>query len=374
LSKLVRKYYNSEYGRAFFQYIPDHVKREARFWAACVGNMPDLLASTEFVPDRFRSNKESAKELITYMGTEGQVALGFIDAELRQDPEILVLCGLLKDRTSVCNGVTDNTAPVGDDIVYSVKFSLHADASQASNVVYKHMQEVFGTGRHFWPNAFSIKFCGDPDGFTKEAGHCFGTCGMICHKVQKKGELCTPATNGTHPPMTCQQAIASVKPYVVTNHSCWAMGFRTHQQRSKDNDGYMVQVVEQRRGAEEGEFPERWGPCELGPGQRIENKMAADVGLKVFQLEIPEFPESEEAFCDGKGRRIQELIVRKQVERLTKAVKRWRDERRRHGCDPSITHLECPPMTADDAGEWMEWMSRNGLCFQLGALYEDLVG
>jgi len=50
--------------------------------------------------------------------------------------------------------------------------------------------------------------------------------------------------------------------------SCWRFAVRFHQQLSKETNGFMIQV-EERNG--------------LGDGQKIETKMAKEVGIKVFR-------------------------------------------------------------------------------------------
>jgi len=67
-------------------------------------------------------------------------------------------------------------------------------------------------------------------------------------------------------------------------HSCWRFRSRWRQLEAKESGGFMVQVVERPVNRFTGSY---FGALELAGGQDIEERMADDVGLRIFRLDMP---------------------------------------------------------------------------------------
>jgi len=218
--------------------------------------------------------------------------LSKLQPPLNQHPLLLRAAGLLNAELP---GINDTKKEHGQ-IILSVKFDLHADGSHVASSVYDAMcrNSALDKFKIYLPNTFGKGFCRDMKTATVEQGHCFGACERKCCKATCDGNNGSEIQFGRR--ILCRDF-----PGKITTHSCWAWSFRWHLRcAAQGSSGLMVQVEESGG---------------LGAGQRIETRMAAEEGLKVVRVEVPEHGWADDA-----------------VRRLGEEITRWRAR----GCDKQL--------------------------------------
>jgi len=223
---------------------------------------------------------------------------------LRFAGELLLSQQELRDRAGLrdfswLSAHDSSSVPV---VVMSVRYALNKKSSAASTYLQIFLSEhpFFKKFRFYNPNAFSKRFCKyKADGTTIDWDACADgdwKCRGRLDGAEKCGfpEYCggrnqyCPGCKGKDE--TCTRPCKD---------SCWRYSFRWHQQLAKNSRGFMLQVVETGK---------------LGPGQELEDRMAEDIGLRIFRIAIDAGFNATRA--DGPSE--QEKIV---VDKLAVAVK-----------------------------------------------------
>merc|ERR1712008_14024 len=177
------------------------------------------------------------KDVVLAAVRQNGVALKFAEDYLNQDAECLKASGLWDE--------DQQDYPNNELVIQSVKFSLGKNTSPYATwfgLAFKKDNYLKNFMTHN-PNAWYKQSC-DPKG-TDLDHPCNGTLEK-CQNQKKNMEAGKPCPT-----------------------TCWRVSFRFHQEESQKTNGYMVQVEE---------F------SGLGQGQKIETKMAIEVGLKVFRI------------------------------------------------------------------------------------------
>lgn len=261
---------------------------EAVVWAAFMqvnqepagpdGEAPANVQALKWASQSLRSDRD----FMTRAMKVNHVALQFADESLLQDPELRSKA-LLVPRPGFGDNareraVGDVLIGKGSEVVLSVRVgAADEEPGPFARIVYQEMRrhEFFRGFRAHNPGQTSRMFCG-PDERYHDASHdCRGDCDTVC-----KYDLACPLKRRS--PCSPGPGPAS--------HSCWRYAFRYCLREAKDSGGFMVQVVERPGGPYVFK-----GSLELSEGQRIEAEIADAMGLKTFQIEMPEHwaPRSE---------------------------------------------------------------------------------
>lgn len=185
-------------------------------------------------------------------------ALKFAAGGLNQDRKLLKKAGL-----DFAGSLQQSIATIPEWIVMSVKFGLHAEASDFSTDTHNRIvsSDFLRAFNLHDPNAFNKLFCGKlPNG---EPNWDRATdIEFPCRGTQQTCQL--PAELNGHP----------------TSGSCWRYSFGWYLRAAKTKGGIMLQAVERNKG-DDGTI----GDLDLGGGQKIEEEMARSLDLKIFRLE-----------------------------------------------------------------------------------------
>jgi len=193
-------------------------------------------------------NLRADKDVVLAAVTQNSASLKYALGGLNQDSDCLKAAGLFEEETR------DYQRPEKrpEKVTLSLKFSLLRESTRYATDFAKAMQRDSYL-RHFKtfnPNTGSKQNCDDKLDYTSMDNPCRGTL-WTCKFPDSKNA--TYDTNGNMFPRKT---------------SCWRFAFRFHQQKSKESNGFMIQVEEQHG---------------LGDGQKMETEMARELKLKVFR-------------------------------------------------------------------------------------------
>jgi len=205
------------------------------------------------------------KDVVMAAVANDSSALKYALGGLNQDRECWVAAGLVPKEESIVSTIgavpsSTTTLSCGPKrkIILSTKFSLSEQSKSSTTHLtallaetpYFQGEEAGGDGVFvvYSPNAFGKCTC-DPDWTTME-WPCRGTY-ETCRKPPK------------------------VKTGIPTDDSCWRYSYRYHLTEAKHTNGFMMQVVD---------YDKEANQHLLGKGQQIETIMANQVGTKVFRV------------------------------------------------------------------------------------------
>lgn len=186
--------------------------------------------------------------------------LKYAEPPLNQDRDLLTAAGIASD-------IPSSVQSVRTRVILSERFSLERESSTFASEVLLELRKhwFFSQFDYYSPNDLCKGFCGVTTSADGQEDWSLVT--SLAYECRGK----------------CSQGKA-------TSQSCWRFSFRQNQEACKDSSGYMIQVMEMSHndtlsthGKYAALFPGAYVE-ELGDGQKIEEVMAKEVGIKTFVL------------------------------------------------------------------------------------------
>mmetsp|Transcript_94757 Transcript_94757/g.141965 ORF Transcript_94757/g.141965 Transcript_94757/m.141965 type:complete len:692 (-) Transcript_94757:304-2379(-) len=257
------------------------LRTDKQIWMAMLAQNGNHLAEA---PEKCRRDK--ACVLVAARSCHG--SLKYALDGLNQDEDCLIAAGLWDE------GYTQGAQM----IVLSTRFSLSAESSATATeftvLLKSHSYFLEEAGFTVYsPNAFNKSTC-DPE-WTRMDWPCRGTSS------------------------SCKIHDPALKSGIPKSESCWRYSYRYHLQKTKQQNGFMIQLIEihEQNWVHEQNWMHNWMHVP-GKGQLIESVMASEVGVKVFRIFEPGFRKSGEMEFNSRSH-----FRREDIDELAHHIRRW---------------------------------------------------